>query len=188
MQSRPAHDAVHQEGRARHVAHVFQQQNEQEQDQDLRQEHDHAADAGDDAVLDEALQQAGRQRVMRQRAEHVESSRDQIHHRLGPGKHRLEHHEQHAEQDREAVDWMQQHGVHARGHRVRPRRGADRGADDSIGFALGGAQLGRRRRLPGTAERAGEVRGHLVHAPHQFLGAAFTHGDRGDYRHAEFLR
>ena len=63
MQPGAAHDAVHQEGRARHVAEVFQQQDEQEQDEDLRQEHQNAADAGNHAVLKETLQQPGRQLV-----------------------------------------------------------------------------------------------------------------------------
>ena len=74
VQARAAHDAIHQERRARHVAEVFQQQDEQEQDQDLRQEHEHAADAGDHAVLDEALQQPVGQRVVRQHAEPVEAA------------------------------------------------------------------------------------------------------------------
>ena len=39
VQAGAAHDAVHQERGARHVAEVFQQQDEEEQDQDLRQEH-----------------------------------------------------------------------------------------------------------------------------------------------------
>ena len=52
MKARPdrpdaAHQPVEQEGRARQVAAVLQQQDEEEQDQDLRQEHQHAADAGD---------------------------------------------------------------------------------------------------------------------------------------------
>ena len=50
MQADAAHDAVHQERGARHVAEVLEQQDEEEQDQDLRQEHDDAADAGDHAV------------------------------------------------------------------------------------------------------------------------------------------
>ena len=55
-----------------------------------------------------------------------------------------------AEQDEQAGDRMQQHGVHPPGQRVRPRRRADRGADDAVGLALGGAQIGRGRRLPGV--------------------------------------
>ena len=57
VQAGAAHDAVHQEGGARHVAEILQQEDEQEQDQDLGQEDQHAADARDDAVLDEALHQ-----------------------------------------------------------------------------------------------------------------------------------
>ena len=43
---RPAdgHHPVEQEGRARQVAGFLQRQDEGEQDQDLRQEHDHAAE------------------------------------------------------------------------------------------------------------------------------------------------
>ena len=73
MQAGAAHDAVHQERGARHVAEVFEQQDEQKQNQDLRQEHDHAADAGDHPVLQEALQQSGRHQVVHQRAEQVEA-------------------------------------------------------------------------------------------------------------------
>ncbi|KAG0750786.1 hypothetical protein G6F24_014942 [Rhizopus arrhizus] len=50
------HHAVEQEGRTRQVAGLFQHQDEEEQDQDLRQEHHHAADAGDDAVGQQAGQ------------------------------------------------------------------------------------------------------------------------------------
>ena len=73
MQAGAAHDAVHQERRARHVAEIFQQQDEQEDDDDLRQEHDDAADAGNHAVLQEALQQARRQRVVHQLTERGEA-------------------------------------------------------------------------------------------------------------------
>ncbi len=45
MQAGAAHDAIHQERRARHVAEILQQQDKQEDDHDLRQEHDDAADA-----------------------------------------------------------------------------------------------------------------------------------------------
>ena len=189
MQTRAAHDLVHQERRARHVAQVFEQQDEQEQDQDLRQEHQHAADAGDDAVLDEALQQPFRQRVMRQHAEPVEAGLDQVHQRLRPGEHRLEHDEQQRQQDEQAGDRMQQHGVDLAGHRVGPRRLADRGLDDAIGLALRGAKVGRGRRLPGAlGDFARAARRHLVDAAKQFLGAAAPHRGRGDHRHAELGR
>ncbi len=47
------HEPVHQEGGADHVAGAFEQQDEEEEDEDLRQEGDDRADAGDRAVDDE---------------------------------------------------------------------------------------------------------------------------------------
>ena len=68
MKARPdrpgvAHQPVHQEGGADHVAGRFEHQDEQEQDQDLRQEDDHRADPGEQAVDDQRAQQAVGQRV-----------------------------------------------------------------------------------------------------------------------------
>ena len=50
------HQPVHDERRARHVAGVFQEPEEEKEDEDLRQEDDDAADAGDDAVHQQAAQ------------------------------------------------------------------------------------------------------------------------------------
>ena len=55
-QSHPAHQPVEHEGRARQVAGVLQRQDEGEQQQDLRQEHQHAAGAGEHAIEDQAAQ------------------------------------------------------------------------------------------------------------------------------------
>ena len=52
-QADAVHDPIHQKGRADHVAGAFEQQDEEEQDQDLRQEGDDRADAGDRAIDDE---------------------------------------------------------------------------------------------------------------------------------------
>ena len=65
VQPGAAHDAVHQERRPRHVAEILQQQDEQEQHQDLRQEHQHRADAADQPVAHEAAQQPVRQHARR---------------------------------------------------------------------------------------------------------------------------
>ena len=56
----PAHQVVQQERGARQVARIFEQQDEEEEDQDLRQEHQHAAGAGDHAVHQQAAQRARR--------------------------------------------------------------------------------------------------------------------------------
>ena len=190
MQAGAAHDAVHQEGGARHVAEVFQQQDEQEQDQDLRQEHEHAADAGDHAVDDEALQQAGRQVLLRQHAERAEAGRDQVHQRLRPGEHRLEHHEQDAEQDRQPGDRMQQHGVEPRGQRVGLGRHAHGEPDDAVGLALGGAQFAAASAAPNCSRHAAAPpAGHqFVETAQQIVGAAAAHRGRGGHRHAELAR
>ena len=55
MQADLAHQAVHEEGRARHVAGVFQQADEEEKQQNLRQEDDDRADALDDAVDEQVV-------------------------------------------------------------------------------------------------------------------------------------
>ena len=52
------HQLVHDEGRAGHIPAVLHQGNEQVQDHDVREEHQDAAAAGDDAVHDEVLQPA----------------------------------------------------------------------------------------------------------------------------------
>ncbi len=52
------HQLVHQEGGADHVAGRFQQEDEEEQDQDLRQEDDDRADAADHAVDDQRAKHA----------------------------------------------------------------------------------------------------------------------------------
>ena len=144
MQAGAAHDAVHQEGGARHVAEILQQEDEQEQDQDLRQEDQHAADARDDAVLDEALQQARRQRRVHGGAERVEAGRNEVHQRLRPDEHRLEHHEQDGEQDDEPGHRVEQ-DASSRVVSVSGLGGhADGKLQDAVGFALGGAQIGGR--------------------------------------------
>ena len=89
-----AHQAVEQEGRARQVARLLEHQDEEEQDQDLRQEHEHAADAGDDAVDQQAAQRALGQHGADGVAERRGGGLDPAHRRLGPGEHRLEHQEQ----------------------------------------------------------------------------------------------
>jgi len=54
VQAGRPHDLVHQEGGPGHVAGVLQHDDEEEQDQDLGQEDQHAADPGDDAVHHQA--------------------------------------------------------------------------------------------------------------------------------------
>jgi hypothetical protein len=63
VQAHAAHRAVHQEGRARHVAGALEQAHEEKQDQDLRQEHHDTAHAAHDALGQQVAQIAWRHRV-----------------------------------------------------------------------------------------------------------------------------
>ncbi|MGY3120475.1 hypothetical protein ACVWXQ_004412 [Bradyrhizobium sp. S3.14.4] len=173
---------------ARHVAEVFQQQDEQEDDDDLRQEHDDAADARYHAVLKEALQQAGGQGGVHEFAERVEAVVEQVHQRLCPGEHRLEHHEQDESEHDQAADRMQHDRIDPRGPGVGSSRQADAVGDDAVGLALGGAQLGDAERAPAVLPRLrGEFRRDLVRQRQQVGRAALAHRDRGDHGHAELL-
>ena len=60
MNARPdrpdaAHHPIEQECGARQVARILEHQNEEEQDDDLRQKHQHAADPGEHAVDEQVL-------------------------------------------------------------------------------------------------------------------------------------
>jgi hypothetical protein len=69
--------------------------------------------------------------------------RQQLHQRLRPGEHGLEHHEQNEREDRDSADRMQHHGIDARGQRVRLARHRDGVADDAVGLALQRLHLGQ---------------------------------------------
>ena len=93
MQPGAAHDPVHEKGGAGHVAEIFEQQDEQEQRQDLRQEDEDAADPGDDAITEKAQQPSLGKDGGGPHGQRVETAFDQLHRRLRPGEHRLEHQE-----------------------------------------------------------------------------------------------
>ena len=56
MQSHTFHHAIKEEGRARQVAGVLEQGQEEEQDRNLRHKHQHVADASDHAFDEEGFQ------------------------------------------------------------------------------------------------------------------------------------
>ena len=57
------HGAVRDQRGARQIAGIFQDSDEQEQQQDLRQEHDHRTHAAPDPVDQQRAEDAGRQDV-----------------------------------------------------------------------------------------------------------------------------
>ena len=152
-ESDAAHQPVEQKRGARQVAAVFEQQDEQEQDQDLRQEYQHAAGALDHAIDQQALQRTRGHAGAHCGAERGHAGIDQVHRHRGPTEHRLEHGEQqHRQQDR-ARDRVHHHGIETR-ERARAQRLDVAGKlQDAARLALGGGDLGRgiggHRRLPG---------------------------------------
>jgi hypothetical protein len=145
VQAGAPHDAIHQERGAAHVAEVFKQQNEQEQDQDLRQEHNDAADTRNQTILNEALQKACRQGFVGGGTQRLEPRRNQFHDRLGPGKHRLKHHKEHAKKDEQSPHGMQKNTVDPGAQRIGPRWHYDGCCNHPIGLTLSSAQLRRCR-------------------------------------------
>src|SRR5690606_4270695 len=113
VQPDPAHVAVHDERRPRHVAAVFQDADGQEEDGDLRDEHHHAPHAGDDPVDDEAAQVARGE----QRADQRPDGTDE---RLGTGGERrraaedgLEDQRHYGQEDQRPADAVEGDGVYA---------------------------------------------------------------------------
>ena len=101
------HQPIHDEGGARHVAGVLENPEEEEEDENLRQEDDDAADAGDDAVGEQAVQVAVRHLAFTQSASARVAGVDPIHRILRDGED-AEKHQRH----------------HRRGRRPSPRRDA----------------------------------------------------------------
>jgi hypothetical protein len=188
VQAGAAHDAVHQEGRACHVAEVFQHQDEEEQDHDLRQEHDHAANAGDEAILEEALEQLRQRRRLYQRTKPSEALLNGIHQRSCPGEHRLEHHEQDGQQHDQPDHRLQQHGIDPRRQGVALAWSAHDGGQQAIGLALADAQGAGVGRPPVGLAGLELLVETPVDAGQQRIDAAAAHRHRFHDRHAKLVR
>ena len=111
VQADLAHQAVHEERRARHVAGVFQQANEAEEQQNLRQEDDDRADAGDDALHEQVVQVAGGHAVADPFAEAVHHSFNPAHRNLRKAEDALKHQRHEADEDGEAPDFVREDAV-----------------------------------------------------------------------------
>ncbi|MNN01254.1 hypothetical protein D3C81_1138650 [compost metagenome] len=105
------HHAIQQERRTRQIARLFQRQDEGEQDQDLRQEHQHAADTGNDAVHQQAAQRTFREGFGHHRPEPGKGRLDAIHQWRGPGIDRLEDQEHHHRKRQQPEHRVQQPAV-----------------------------------------------------------------------------
>ncbi|MNQ57346.1 hypothetical protein D3C85_714980 [compost metagenome] len=188
MQPRPAHDLVHQEGCTRHVAEIFQHDDEEEDDQNLRQEDQNAANPADQAVDDQALQQAVGHRRPDPAADQGEQGLDTVHRGRGPGEDRLEHDEQDAQQDRQPRDRVQQDAIDLSGQGVRPLGRTDAGLHDALGLAMGGADFCRGRRMPFAVGLAHGQISLSLRGGDQFGDAALARRHGRDHRRADLGR
>ena len=181
-QADAVHQPVHQEGGADHVAGAFEQQDEEEQDQDLRQEDDDRADAGDGAVDDQRAQQPGRKRRWRTPDSHATAVLDPRYRQLAPGEHRLEHHEH----DRGEDDRAERPGEAATASRrwVQRRTGVSL---TTAAVAISRARRCRWTRSLFTCSCRPQLRRrqHVVERGVELRDAAAAHGDGLDHRHAE---
>ena len=176
---------VHQERRADHVAARLEHEDEEEQDQDLRQEHDHRTDAFDHAIDQQRAEQRIGHFGGQEPLQCGEARIDRVHERLCPAEHRLEHQEHDREQQDRASHGMQRDRVehvrpaadlclgHGRGRRDLACAALER--DDVVLYAAVGFAEAHRP----VDDDAGQRRLQLVEA-------TLAHRDGRDHRHAEF--
>ena len=192
MNARPdrpdgAHHPVEQKRRARQVSRILEQQDEKEQDDDLRQKHQHAADPRQHAVDEQILQQAGRHRRRQPIAERGNAEFDLIHRQLCPGKHGLKYQKQNDRQDHGTEHRVQHDGIDAvaQGHAVEAisaHQSQDSAHLGLVVFDVRGAQRQPNRGRPG----AHRDRGPIEHC-NQGLHAGRFHPDGLDHGHTQFV-
>ena len=105
------HQMVEQEGSTWQIARLFQHQNEEKQDQNLRQEHQHATHAGENAVIDQTVQDARWYPGGGGLTECGDAQFNAVHERLGPGEHGLENEKHDQCQPDQPENRMQQDAI-----------------------------------------------------------------------------
>ena len=105
----PTEQTIHDERRARHVAAVLQDADEQEKDEDLRQEGEEGPDPADHAIRDQALdhRQAG-EGGRHHRLEPIDAAGDPLHREFGQPENRGEHPQHDARENDGPEDAVQQ--------------------------------------------------------------------------------
>ncbi len=186
VKSGATHQFVHEEGRAGHVAHVFQNDDEQEQDHDLRQKDHDIADAGDDAVADQALQDTVRQRMPDGGPQRVEPAADQIHDRLGADEHGLEHQEEDHKQDSDPRHRMKKHIIEPARPCVRPFWRRHCCLVDALSLTVQGSNFAGAGFGPSVDDGACRVGRSRLSCHDQRLQATMSRRHGRDDRHAEF--
>ena len=105
------HDAVHQEGGAGHVAAVFEEAEEEGQDEDLGEEDDDAANAGEDSVDEEGAEVGIWEGLGEEVGEGFLRGFDEVHRPLGDGEDAEEHGGHGREEDGPSPEAVGEDGV-----------------------------------------------------------------------------
>ena len=111
MQPEPSHDAVHQVGHTGHVARVLHDPDDEEEQEDLGQEDEHAADAGDHPVSEEVAEERFRHHHRDPVRDLREHGLDEADRGVGPAEERLEDHAHEEGEHHEADHRVQHEGI-----------------------------------------------------------------------------
>ena len=111
MQANPAHQAVHQEGCPGHVAGVFQQADEEEEQADLREENHHRPDTGDSASGDQVVEIARGHARADPLGQGIDSRLDAVHRVLRQPEDGLEHQRHHRDKNEGSPNAVGHHAV-----------------------------------------------------------------------------
>ena len=112
MQTHLAHQSIHQERRASHVAAVLEQADEQEKKQNLRQKNNHGADALDDPGDQQAVERAGPQQRSDPATERVHAAGKPVHRVLREREDALKQQRHDDDENDYAPDFVRQDAVH----------------------------------------------------------------------------
>ena len=111
METHLAHQPVHNECRSRHVASIFQDAQEEEEEHDLWQECDHGPDTAQCTGNNQVSQVSGGHQRLNTRSERMNTVANQIHRGLGPGEYRLEDERHQSEEPNEPPNLVRQDAV-----------------------------------------------------------------------------
>ncbi len=141
------HEAVHDEGGAGHVAGIFKERQEEEQEGDHRHEGRDGLDAGADAAGEQGDQPVGSAPAGHQLGRLVDQDR-------------AEEHVEEVDEDAGEVDRKQEHHIHHHQEDGDAKRPAEHDGVDPVGNRLGrrGACCGRRPSLPRRRSDSGHRR------------------------------
>ena len=179
VEANAAHQPIHDERGAGHVAGILQQPDEEKQNQDLRQKHQHAADAGDDSIGEQVAEVTGSHRALHPGGERGNLGIDPVHRDLGEGENREEQRSHHSAEHEPAPERVDDDGVDL----VGGGRAGGAGLRDDVGAEFGDGLVAA------ADERAGPVsplaRPAFLPVRENFCGAGAQGRGAGDAHRVE---